>query len=168
MHLSGIYLDYFSSPVFLPFNEFPPLLASPPANIVEQSSSLWGEGGRGPNNYPDGGGVGGGGEGGRIPYETTKTQSPPLVKKLARIRRRDSSPSSRPRRPPPFGKIGHFSLRSEHGNSTGLSRVVVVVAASHRRDTVTVTVSVNYVDGFGSKFRGWQQHPAPPLPSLPD
>lgn len=62
VHLSGIYLDYFSSPVFLPFNEFPPLLASPPANIVEQSSSLWGEGGRGPNNYPDGGG---GREGGR-------------------------------------------------------------------------------------------------------
>lgn len=62
VHLSGIYLDYFSSPVFLPFNEFPPLLASPPANIVEQSSSLWGEGGRGPNNYPDGGV--GGGEGG--------------------------------------------------------------------------------------------------------
>lgn len=116
MHLSGIYLDF--SLLFPTFNEFPPLLVSPPANIAQVLHS-------------SGGGQGGAeqlprGEEGEssdlVPAKRNQSTGKNLRSDvgilLLLLRERSAASSS-------------SFLRSGHGNSTGLSRVVAV-PVSHR------------------------------------
>lgn len=116
MHLSGIYLDF--SLLFPTFNEFPPLLVSPPANIAQVlHSSGGGQGGA--EQLPRGEE----GEGSDlVPAKRNQSTGKNLRSDvgilLLLLRERSAASSS-------------SFLRSGHGNSTGLSRVVAV-PVSHR------------------------------------
>lgn len=116
VHLSGIYLDF--SLLFPTFNEFPPLLVSPPANIAQVlHSSGGGQGGA--EQLPRGEE----GEGSDlVPAKRNQSTGKNLRSDvgilLLLLRERSAASSS-------------SFLRSGHGNSTGLSRVVAV-PVSHR------------------------------------
>lgn len=144
MHLSGIYLDF--SLLFPTFNEFPPLLVSPPANIAQVlHSSGGGQGGA--EQLPRGEE----GEGSDlVPAKRNQSTGKNLRSDvgilLLLLRERSAASSS-------------SFLRSGHGNSTGLSRVVAV-PVSHRSPRLYIRLysfSFQRAVRF-SKFRSIHQH----------